>query len=118
MRRRRDGNILLRTVFRGAVIASMMAARSSSTSPHLRGEVGLRSNPGEGIQVYQQAAAFAVRAPHLDPLPAKGGERERLEHRQAPRFGPARKGLIERGDLRIAQLQIAGGGVLGGVFRA
>jgi peptide/nickel transport system ATP-binding protein len=45
----------------------------SSTSPRLRGEVGLRSNPGEGDS---PRVAFAESAPHPDPLPA-GGEREK-----------------------------------------
>jgi peptide/nickel transport system ATP-binding protein len=45
----------------------------SSTSPRLRGEVGLRSNPGEGDS---PRVAFAESAPHPDPLPA-GGEGEK-----------------------------------------
>jgi peptide/nickel transport system ATP-binding protein len=45
----------------------------SSTSPRLRGEVGLRSNPGEGDS---PRVALAEGAPHPDPLPA-GGEREK-----------------------------------------
>jgi DNA helicase-2/ATP-dependent DNA helicase PcrA len=48
-------------------------APTSLTSPRLRGEVGLRSNPGEGDS---QQAALAERAPHPDPLPVKDGERE------------------------------------------
>jgi peptide/nickel transport system ATP-binding protein len=48
-------------------------AAASSTSPRLRGEVGLRSNPGEGES---PTAALSETAPHPDPLPA-GGERER-----------------------------------------
>jgi peptide/nickel transport system ATP-binding protein len=39
------------------------------TSPRLRGEVGLRSNPGEGDS---PPVALAERAPHPDPLPASG----------------------------------------------
>jgi peptide/nickel transport system ATP-binding protein len=50
------------------------AAALSSTSPRLRGEVGLRSNPGEGDS---PQVALAETAPHPNPLPAKGGERER-----------------------------------------
>jgi peptide/nickel transport system ATP-binding protein len=46
---------------------------ASSTSPRLRGEVGLRSNPGEGDS---PAVALVEGAPHPDPLPA-GGEREK-----------------------------------------
>jgi peptide/nickel transport system ATP-binding protein len=48
----------------------------SSTSTRLRGEVGLRSNPGEGDS---PPVALAERAPHPDPLPASGasGEREK-----------------------------------------
>ena len=40
------------------------------------------------------------------------------EHRQAPRFRPARKGLVERGDLGIAQRQIAGSRIVRGVLCA
>jgi peptide/nickel transport system ATP-binding protein len=47
----------------------------SPTSPRSRGEVGLRSNPGEGDS---PRTALAEGAPHPDPLPAKGGERETL----------------------------------------
>jgi peptide/nickel transport system ATP-binding protein len=58
------------------------AAALSQTSPRLRGEVGLRSNPGEGD--FPQFA-LAEGDPHPDPLrassarpdPAKGGEREK-----------------------------------------
>jgi peptide/nickel transport system ATP-binding protein len=48
------------------------AAAPSSTSPRLRGEVGLRSNPGEGDSPH---TLLAESPPHPDPLPA-GGERE------------------------------------------
>ncbi|MGY3617465.1 ATP-dependent helicase [Bradyrhizobium sp. USDA 10063] len=48
-------------------------APSSSTSPRLRGEVGLRSNPGEGEP---PRVEFAERAPHPAPLPASE-EREK-----------------------------------------
>jgi peptide/nickel transport system ATP-binding protein len=44
-----------------------------STSPRLRGEVGLRSNPGEGDS---PPVALSERATHPDPLPA-GGVREK-----------------------------------------
>ncbi|WP_338691273.1 UvrD-helicase domain-containing protein [Bradyrhizobium sp. 26S5] len=43
------------------------------TSPRLRGEVGLRSNPGEGDS---PQTVLAEAAPHPDPLPVKDGERE------------------------------------------
>ena len=43
------------------------------TSPRLRGEVGLQSNPGEGES--PQAEVVEV-APHPNPLPGKDGERE------------------------------------------
>src|SRR5476649_1594847 len=43
------------------------------TSTRVRGEVGLRSNPGEGDS---PPVALAETAPHPDPLPA-GGEREK-----------------------------------------
>src|SRR5216684_935770 len=45
----------------------------SLTSPCLRGEVGLQSNPGEGVV---DLTAVPDGAPHPDPLPA-GGEREK-----------------------------------------
>jgi DNA helicase II / ATP-dependent DNA helicase PcrA len=48
-------------------------APSSLTSPR-RGEVGLRSNPGEGDS---PPAVLAESAPHPDPLPASG-EREKV----------------------------------------
>jgi DNA helicase-2/ATP-dependent DNA helicase PcrA len=49
-------------------------APTSLTSPRLRGEVGLQSNPGEGDS---PPTALAEIAPHPDPLPAKSGEREK-----------------------------------------
>jgi peptide/nickel transport system ATP-binding protein len=56
-------------------------AVASSTSPRLRGEVGLRSNPGEGDS---PTAALMEGTPHPDPLRASfarldpaGGEREK-----------------------------------------
>ncbi|HLG79609.1 MAG TPA: UvrD-helicase domain-containing protein [Bradyrhizobium sp.] len=45
----------------------------SSTSPRLRGEVGSRSEPGEGDS---PRAQLAEAAPHPGPLPVKDGERE------------------------------------------
>jgi hypothetical protein len=39
----------------------------------LAGEVGLRSDPGEGVQVYTTPSALAERAPHPNPLPARAG---------------------------------------------
>ena len=48
------------------------ATISASTSPRMRGEVGLRSNPGEGSPPH----AVPADAPHPDPLPARG-EREK-----------------------------------------
>ena len=57
------------------------ALSATSTSPRLRGEVGLRSNPGEGDS---PRVALAEGAPHPDPLSASsarhdpaGGEREK-----------------------------------------
>ena len=55
---------------------------SSVTSPRLRGEVGahpamlriVRRAPGEGDS---PRVEFADIAPHPNPLPAKGGEREK-----------------------------------------
>jgi DNA helicase-2/ATP-dependent DNA helicase PcrA len=55
---------------------------SSSTSPRVRGEVGLhgsalarQSNPGEGDS---PPAVLSESAPHPDPLPVKDGEREKM----------------------------------------
>jgi hypothetical protein len=51
-------------------------AAGSVTSPRLRGEVGSRSDPGEGNPRYAQDSKFA---PHPNPLPAfasASGERE------------------------------------------
>jgi DNA helicase-2/ATP-dependent DNA helicase PcrA len=50
-------------------------APSPLTSPRLRGEVGLQSNPGEGDS---PLAALVDGAPHPDPLPVKNGEREQI----------------------------------------
>jgi peptide/nickel transport system ATP-binding protein len=65
---------------------------SPLTSPRLRGEVGLQSNPGEGDS---PRTALAEKAPHPDPLPAKSGEREKsplllIEKlvKEYPRQGP------------------------------
>src|SRR4051812_35904633 len=46
----------------------------SLTSPRVREEVGLRSNPGEGDS---PLGALADGAPHPDPLPVKNGGREK-----------------------------------------
>jgi len=45
----------------------------SSASPRLRGEADARSAAGEGLS---PQTVLAEAAPHPDPLPAKGGERE------------------------------------------
>jgi DNA helicase II / ATP-dependent DNA helicase PcrA len=52
----------------------LLAQAPSSTSPRLRGEVGLRGNPGEEDSA---PAVLAETPPHPTPLPA-GGERESL----------------------------------------
>jgi DNA helicase II / ATP-dependent DNA helicase PcrA len=62
-------------------------APSSLTSPRLRGEVGLRSNPGEGVAEPTSPAASADSPPHPDPLPASGA-REQIA--QPPRSSPAK----------------------------
>ncbi len=51
----------------------LLSQAPSSTSPRVRGEVGLRSNPGEGDSPQTE---LVERAPHPDPLPVKDGERE------------------------------------------
>jgi peptide/nickel transport system ATP-binding protein len=53
--------------------AALPSTSLSSTSPRLRGEVGLQSNPGEGVA---DLTTGPDSAPHPDPLPA-GGEREK-----------------------------------------
>ncbi len=50
------------------------AAAFSSTSPRVRGEVGSRSDPGEGDS---PNTPLVDTAPHPDPLPVKDGEREK-----------------------------------------
>ena len=62
----------------------------------LRGEVGLRSNPGEGVPVYQLAPMLADRAPRPNPLrasfarldPAKSGARENFDLEAPALTGP------------------------------
>ncbi|MFY9955518.1 ATP-dependent helicase [Bradyrhizobium sp.] len=54
-------------------------APSFSTSPRLRGEVGLQSNPGEGDS---PPAVLLERAPH--PIPVKDGEREKIASPSPP----------------------------------
>jgi DNA helicase II / ATP-dependent DNA helicase PcrA len=51
-------------------------APSSLTSPRLRGEVGLRSNPGEGVAEPTSPAVSADSPPHPDPLPASGAREQ------------------------------------------
>jgi peptide/nickel transport system ATP-binding protein len=53
-----------------------VAVLPSSTSPRVRGEVGLRSNPGQGDS---PRVSLAEAAPYPDPLPPKGGEREQMQ---------------------------------------
>jgi ATP-dependent DNA helicase UvrD/PcrA len=48
-------------------------APSSLTSPRVRGEVGLRSNPGEGDSPQN---VLAESPPHPDPLPASGAREQ------------------------------------------
>jgi peptide/nickel transport system ATP-binding protein len=50
------------------------AAALSSTSPRLRGEVGLRSNPGEWDSPQAQSVGSP---PHPDPLPASGAREQK-----------------------------------------
>jgi DNA helicase-2/ATP-dependent DNA helicase PcrA len=74
-------------------------APGSSTSPRARGEVGLRSSPGEGDS---PQAELVERAPHPDPLrvssahldPVKNGEREN----RAPTAMPHPKNICCVGD--------------------
>src|SRR5260370_3561475 len=47
----------------------------SFTSPRLRGEVGLRSNPGEGDS---PRVEYVESPPHPDPLPASGAREKWL----------------------------------------
>jgi peptide/nickel transport system ATP-binding protein len=65
--------------------AAVASSSPSSTSPRLRGEVGLRSNPGEGGA---DAMPAQNSAPHPNPLPA-GGEREKKPGGDASTNGDA-----------------------------
>src|ERR1700735_1067577 len=47
----------------------------------------------------------------------QGWPRRRSEHRQASRSRPARKGAVERCDLVLAEHELAGRGIVGGMFR-
>jgi peptide/nickel transport system ATP-binding protein len=49
--------------------AARPSSSPSSTSPRLRGEVGLQSNPGKGVA---DLTTVPDSAPHPDPLPASG----------------------------------------------
>ena len=53
-------------------------APASLTSPRLPGEVGSRSEPGEGEPTAQPVSAES--APHPDPLPIKNGASEKSAH--------------------------------------
>ncbi|HTB00004.1 MAG TPA: UvrD-helicase domain-containing protein [Bradyrhizobium sp.] len=61
-------------------------APSSSTSPRVRGEVGSRSDPGEGEP---PRVALAETAPHPSPLPVKDGEREQTVPAATPPPAPS-----------------------------
>ncbi|WP_035661956.1 ATP-dependent helicase [Bradyrhizobium sp. Ec3.3] len=52
-------------------------APSSFTAPRLRGEVGSRSDPGEGDS---PSTELLEAAPHPSPLPVKDGEREKTKN--------------------------------------
>jgi len=54
--------------------AARSFASPSLTSPRARGEVGLRSNPGEGDS---PSTALVESPPHPDPLPASGAREKR-----------------------------------------
>ena len=69
------------------------------TSPRLRGEVGPRSGPGEGES---RAAESLARAPHPDPLPARG-EREKKENGEREK---------KRSGVRIAGFAAGGAAIL------
>jgi len=56
------------------LLAQAPSSSSSLTSPRARGEVGLRSNPGERDS---PQAELLEAAPHPAPLPVKDGEREK-----------------------------------------
>jgi peptide/nickel transport system ATP-binding protein len=73
--------VSLRDLLSEEEAATLSPTAPSLTSPRLRGEVGLRSNPGEGDS---PRVALAEKAPHPDPLRASfarldpaGGEREK-----------------------------------------
>ncbi len=70
-------------------------APSSSTSPRVRGEVGSRSDPGEGEP---PGVALAETAPHPSPLPVKDGEREQTAHAATTPPSPPPKNICCVGD--------------------
>src|SRR6266446_3850782 len=57
--------------------SGVIGASFQLTSPRLRGEVGLRSNPGEGDSPRTE---LVESPPHPNPLPASGA-REKLNRR-------------------------------------
>jgi peptide/nickel transport system ATP-binding protein len=78
--------------------AALSSTSPSSTSPRLRREVGLQSNPGEGDS---PPVARAETAPHPDPLRASfarldpaSGEREKKAERDASTSGETKPLLL------------------------
>jgi excinuclease ABC subunit A len=74
----------------GLAVAEL--ADAPLTSPRVRGEVGSRSDPGEGAL---QLPERAERPPHPDPLPARG-EREKKVARIHDKSGPERLTFSEK----------------------
>src|ERR1700756_3579169 len=69
MKRSIDARFMLR------VLSPRKVAVTCFTSPRLRGEAGLRSNPGEGDLPH---TPLVETLPHPGPLPARGEREKRL----------------------------------------
>jgi peptide/nickel transport system ATP-binding protein len=62
----------------GVSLRDLLPEEALLTSPRVRGEVGLRSNPGEGVAEQTPSSASAAVPPHPDPLPASGEKEKKL----------------------------------------
>ena len=94
----------------GAKTLEMGESRETLTSPRLRGEVGLRSNPGEGASPRVRALG---EAPSPDALRAPTSPRERGEVEAANSWRPL-SAILAR-DLKVAW-RVGGGALMGVLF--
>ena len=69
-----------------AKIGRTRGAAASATSPRLRGEIGSRSDPGEGAS---PPAERMESPPHPDPLPASGEREQAALYRLMAWLSPA-----------------------------